>query len=98
MEEDFKWLVGILVGFAAMIGGFITRDRQMARQIREGDDSLHDRINRVKDEYVRKDDLDQTVRRLETGMKEMRDEIRHNNTETTKRLDQLLAAQSNRLS
>lgn len=96
MEDDFKWLIGFFVGLVGLIGSFITRDRQMAKQIREGDERLHGRINRVKDEYVRKDDLDQTVRRLETGMKEMRDEIRHNNSETTKRLDKLLEAQSNR--
>lgn len=96
MEDDLKWLVGFLVGIVGLIGGFITRDRQMAKQIREGDERLHARINRVKDEYVRKDDLDQTVKRLETGMKEMRDEIRHNNSETTKRLDSLIELQTKR--
>lgn len=96
MEGDLKWLAGILIGVVGLIGGFITRDRQMAKTIREGDEQLHQRINGVKDEYVRKDDLDQTVQRLETGMKEMRDEIRHNNSETTKRLDKILEGQAKR--
>lgn len=51
----------------------------------------HDRVNRVRDEYVRRVDLDDHVKQLREGMKEMRDETREGLKETNKRLDQVLA-------
>ncbi len=96
MGEDLKWLVGLIIGAVGLIGGIVTRDRQMSKQIRESEDCLHGRINRVKDEYVRKDDLANQIQRVEAGMKEMRDEMRLNASETTKRLDSLIELQSKR--
>jgi len=49
-------------------------------------------VNRVRDEYVRRVDLDDHVKQLREGMKEMRDETREGLKETNKRLDQVLAA------
>ena len=46
-----RWLVGIM-----------RRDRQDSQQ---RDEVLHKRINDVKDEYVRRDDLDQRLKRIE---------------------------------
>ncbi len=48
-------------------------------------------MNRVRDEYVRRVDLDDHVKQLRDGMKEMRDETREGLKETNKRLDQVLA-------
>lgn len=89
MSEDLKWLIGISVSMVisfiiALIGSF----RSLSASLKEGDDKLHDRINRVREDYVRRDDLDAHIDRLSDGMKEVKDESR----ETNKRLDQLLAA------
>ena len=46
-----RWLLGIM-----------RRDREASDQ---RDDVLHKRINDVKDEYVRRDDLDQRLKRIE---------------------------------
>lgn len=51
---------------------------------------MHDGVNRVRDEYVKCIDLDDHVRQLRVGMKEMGDETREGLKETNKRLDQVL--------
>lgn len=88
--DDIKWLIGTLIGVVALVGGLVTRDRQMANQIRAGDDRLHERINRTRDEYVRRDDLDGQIRRLESSVTDMRDEMRHSSTEINKRFDSVM--------
>lgn len=93
MGEDTKWLIGIaasmIVSFAvALIGSF----KSLAASIKAGDDALHERINRTRDDYVRRVDLDGHVNQLRDGMKELRDETRESARETNKRLDQVLAA------
>lgn len=93
MSEDIKWLIGISVSMVisfiiALIGSF----RSLSASIKEGDDNLHDRINRVRDDYVRRDDLDSHINQLRDSMKELRDETRLSARETNKRLDQVLAA------
>ncbi len=76
MEEFARWLVGIGMAFAAVVGGIIIRDRQVMGAIKAGDDQLHERVNRTRDEYVRRDDLDQHIRRIEKSVEEMRVEMR----------------------
>ncbi|ASV84074.1 hypothetical protein CES85_4866 [Ochrobactrum quorumnocens] len=65
--------------------------RSLSASIKAGDDQLHERVNRVRDEYVRRVDLDDHIKQLRVGMKEMRDETREGLKETNKRLDQVLA-------
>nr|WP_321980129.1 hypothetical protein [uncultured Cohaesibacter sp.] len=91
MTEEVQWLVGVAFGIVAMVGGFIVRDRQTAKQIKDGDDRLHDRINRVRDDYVRRDDLHNHITRLDDSIKEMRQEMKEETTKTNDRLDRLLA-------
>lgn len=102
MSDELKWLIGAAFTLVALIGGFLTRDRQIARLVKEGDDQLHERINRVKDEYVKRSDLDAHIIRLETSVKEMRSNLevsvkelradaRDHAKETNRRLDLILA-------
>ena len=93
MGEDTKWLIGISVSMVisfiiALIGSF----RSLSASIKDGDDALHERINRTRDDYVRRVDLDGNVNQLRDGMKELKDESREGARETNKRLDQVLAA------
>lgn len=92
MGEDTKWLIGISVSMVisfivALIGSF----RSLSASIKDGDDALHERINRTRDEYVRRVDLDGHVNQLRDGMKELKDETREGTRETNKRLNQVLA-------
>lgn len=92
MGEDTKWLIGISVSMIisfiiALIGSF----RSLSASIKDGDDALHERINRTRDEYVRRVDLDGHVNQLRDGMKELKDETREGTRETNKRLNQVLA-------
>lgn len=47
------WVVGAIISVVGLIGGVLARDRAQARQIREADDKLHDRISRVREELGR---------------------------------------------
>jgi hypothetical protein len=92
MGEDIKWLIGISASMAvSFIIALIASFRSLAASIKAGDDQLHERINRVRDEYVRRVDLDGHVSQLREGMKELKDETRESTRETNKRLDQVLA-------
>uniref|UniRef100_A0A914Z417 Uncharacterized protein n=1 Tax=Panagrolaimus superbus TaxID=310955 RepID=A0A914Z417_9BILA len=75
----------------SFIIALITSFRSLAASIKTGDDQLHERVNRVRDEYVRRVDLDGHVSQLRDGMKELKDEARDSTKETNKRLDQVLA-------
>ncbi len=92
---DNAWVLGFILSgaglIAALIGGVVARDRQMSRQIRDGDDKLHERINRVREDYVRRTDLDGHIQRLENNVDHLRAEVREHRAETTKRLDTLVA-------
>lgn len=88
MGDDIKWLIGIAVTFGlALIAAF----RSLSSSMKAGDDALHERINRTRDDYVRRVDLDGHVSQLREGMKELKDETRDSAKETNKRLDQVLA-------
>ncbi len=93
MGEDIKWLIGISASMAAsFIIALIASFRSLAASIKTGDDALHERINRTRDDYVRRVDLDGHINQLRDGMKELKEESRESAKETNKRLDQVLAA------
>lgn len=103
MTGEIQWLIGLALGLGstftvALITAFRSlssfqksAEDRLGAAIKDGDDQLHERVNRVRDEYVRRVDLDDHVRQLRDGMKEMRDETRDGLKETNKRLDQVLA-------
>lgn len=101
MAEDLKWVVGILFAAIAAIGGWIARDRTLTNMIRDGDgearreaksaaDQLHERINRVRDEYAKRVDLDDHVRRVEKSVDGLREDMKAATAEQNRRLDKLI--------
>lgn len=93
MDGDIKWLIGMSVTLIVAFGSaLIASFRATTKSIKEGDDQLHERINRTRDDYVRRADLDGHLRRIDDNVKEMRDENREGTRETNRRLDALLTA------
>lgn len=91
MGEDVKWLIGISVSMVvSFIIALIASFRSLAASIKSGDDALHERINRTRDDYVRRVDLDGHINQLRDGMKELKEETRESAREMNKRLDQVL--------
>lgn len=88
MGEDIRWLIGLAGTFGlALIAAF----RSLSASMKAGDDALHERINRTRDDYVRRVDFDGLISQLRGDMKELRNETREIGRETNKRLDQVLA-------
>ena len=73
-----------------LIGGIIVRDRQVSKKISDGNEKLHDRIDEVKDtmnsEFARKDDVKESVRRVERSIETLGTEMRQNHKDLTKLL------------
>lgn len=92
MGEDIKWLIGLAAGLGGTFTvALIATFRSLSASIKLGDDQLHDRVNRVRDEYVRRVDLDDHVKQLRDSVRELRDETREASRGTNTRLDQVLA-------
>ncbi|PYE89563.1 hypothetical protein [Phyllobacterium leguminum] len=93
MSSEIQWLIGVSVGLIVGFGTtLIAAFRSLSKSREEGDSALHARINTVRDEYVRRVDLDGQINQLREGLKELRDETREGTRETNKRLDAVLAA------
>lgn len=84
------WAAGVLIPLVALIGGIIGRDRQVWRAISEGDngvkeamsesqDRLHARIDKVREEYVRRDDLEKHQESIEHKLDKIHDDMREIN-------------------
>ena len=90
-----SWIVAAILAVAGfvvtLIGGVITRDRATLRQIGEGDEKLHERINRLRDDMVHKEDMNRHLERIDRTLNEMRDEQREQRRDISVRLDRLLA-------
>lgn len=92
MTPELQWLIGVAVTVLLGIGGIaFTAFRavgtrideavtEMRNAVKTGDDQLHDRINRmrqdVSDNYVRRVDLDSHLRRSDETQKEVRDDVK----------------------
>lgn len=63
----------------------------MAREIKSSVDPLHERVNRVRDEYVRRDDLDGHLARLDKRFDEMNAHVQRSHSYVEKRLDEISA-------
>lgn len=99
MEIDLSTLLTAGIALAALVGGMIIRDRQVMKAIGDGDErerkhtdeltaELHKRINRMQENYARRDDLDKHMETIEGMVNSIRDEQR----ETNRRIDELLRA------
>lgn len=92
-------LVGWGLTVIAIFGAAVARDRALQSQISNGDEAakkaaqdeakiLHERINKTRDEFVRRDDLDTHMKRLEDLHRMVYDEQKR----TNERLDGFMAA------
>jgi len=84
-------IAGAVFTFVIMIGGIIVRDRFVMKNIREGDDKLHERINGAHERFVRRDELSQQLNHFSEEIKGVRTEVHSTNN----RLDQLLVVMTN---
>lgn len=83
MEDQIVWLIGVLVTVGlSFLGIGVAAFRNLSNKTSEGDRVLHRRIEAVKDNYVRRDDLDghldrigASVSDLKSEMKEMKENI-----------------------
>ncbi len=87
---ELQWLIGIASTFILAVAGIAIGafravsnriDRaveQMRVSVKEGDEQLHERVNRlrqdVSDNYVRRVDMESHMKRLDETLKEMRDD------------------------
>ena len=77
MSEDLRWIVGLAVSIclffgAALIGAF----RNLSAKMTSSTGDIHKRIDDVKERYVRRDDLDGHLNRLDRNVQEVREEMR----------------------
>lgn len=91
MSEELKWVIGAAISLLGLLGGYIARERQLLKLIKDGDDEISKRLTRVQAEYVRKEDLNGHIIRLEQSIDAMRNDFR----ETNRRIDSLLLVLSN---
>lgn len=87
--EELTWLIAAAVGVIGVIGGIVARDRYIIRSMADGDEKLHERINRVREDYVRRDDLDGHIARLEKEVSGLKDDQRASSAALMARLDSL---------
>lgn len=92
MPVELTSLIAIGGFLVALVGGVITRDRYMASQIQRGDSRLHERIDRIREDYVKREDLDGHIERLEKGVRDVREDLKEHSRETNRRLDTILSA------
>ena len=92
MGNELQWFIGALIGVIGLIGGLIARDRQVHKTIAEGDEKLSNRITRVQEQYVRRDDLNGHIQTIENSVNQMREEQR----ETNRRIDAVLTTLSHK--
>lgn len=77
-------IAGIAIGAFRSMAGRLDRaverlsmsikdgDKELATAMKEGDDKLHERINRVRDEYVPRRELDDHMKRIDATLGEIR--------------------------
>lgn len=78
---SFRSMTGRLDRAVEQILGRLDRDvEKLEKAIKEGDDALHERVNRLRDDvsknYVRRDDLDGHLTRIGEQLKELRDDLK----------------------
>lgn len=85
-------LLGAAATIITIVGAIVASHRWTTDKIQKGDDALHERVNRVRDEYVCRVDLDTHMARIETNVRELREESREGTREINRRLDTMLTA------
>ena len=101
-SSEAIWIVSTGFGLVTLIGGVVARDRYILnlisknhegsiKAVQEATSEIYERINRVKDEYVRRVDLDGHIVRLDHSVNILAEEMRSSTTATNQRLDAILA-------
>lgn len=78
MDDDLKWLIGVSI---TVMGLFISTLIGVFRNLSAKISGLHGRVDEVKEKYVRRDDLDGHIARIDTNLRELREETRQNHRE-----------------
>jgi len=73
MDENVKWALGFLLSLITVVAAYT---RHVSNMIKVGDDNLHHRVNQTRDEYVKRVDLDAHISRVESRMRDLREELR----------------------
>lgn len=72
MGDELKWIIGLGVTlWIFAFGAISTSLYRTNRAMKEGDDKLHERINKVRDEYVKRVDLDGHLQRMDKKLDEI---------------------------
>ena len=74
----------------SLISMFTTMETGLEQRIKAETAPLHERVNRVRDEYVRRDDLEAHLSRMEKQFDEVRAELRRTSETNEKRLAEIL--------
>lgn len=101
--DEFGWILPVsLAWFTALVGAFwrlVGMIQRVEKDLAASASELHDRVNRVREDMVKKADLDGHLNRMSDDMREMRNnqsdaakEQRDANQATNKRLDELMDA------
>lgn len=95
--DEIKWLIMAMIAAAGVVSGVVAAGwRVLSDRQYNGDNTLHDRINRVRDDlgkdFVRKSDLDGHLQRIDKSVTDLRDEAREASRETNRRLDTIISA------
>lgn len=89
--DDLRWIIGIAVTAVVAVGTMLAAAfRNLSGHINAQVAVLHGRVNKVKDDYVRRDDLDKHLARIDGNVNELRREIRESHADNNTRLDAIL--------
>ena len=79
MDADLKWLIGIAVTLCvAFTASLIAAFRNLANKLSNHSEKVHNRIDKVKEDYVRRDDLNGHIDRIDENIKTLRKETNDN--------------------
>lgn len=79
MNPDLQWALGIVAAIVStIVTAMIATFRNLAGRISTGNREVHQRIDDIKEKYVRRDDLDGHIQRLDSNVRDLREEMREN--------------------
>lgn len=87
---SIEWTIGIFVttffSIFTLMGGLIVRDRQITKTIHDGDSETHERIDKIREDYVRNDELSKHMQNVSDNVQNLILELRV----TNERIDKVL--------
>lgn len=99
MDESIKWALGAIITLVTMIGGIMTRDRQILDKIEAGDkenrakcDKAMEEQAQIRREYVRRDELKDHILSMERILAQSREDQK----DLTRRMDTFMATMSSK--